>query len=142
MQTLFIIRFGTPQPVRTDAQVIKEFGQTTANGMPLGSIGIISLIQTAASPEEVARRFREAADENSDNMPVVVGRLDQCGIDLSVFGFNGMLQAFQQKIEQEPAQSPTTKCNLSLDELLDIVSTKGVKGLTSEESTRLQELSK
>jgi hypothetical protein len=33
-------------------------------------------------------------------------------------------------------------CTLSLDDLLDLVSAKGIKNLTTEESARLQELSK
>lgn len=151
MKTMVIIRFGTPKLLSFEPLILERF-DTNRVGLAgsLGQIGIICIIKTDASPQEIVQEFDEAAKQTNNKLPVLVGEVGQIGINLEAFGFAKFLEEFHKRcaaagIEEYCApetEEPNHVCTLSLDELLDLVSIKGVKGLTAEESARLKELSK
>lgn len=152
MKTMVIIRFGTPKLLSFEPAIFASFDPERVGVVGvLGQIGIIGLIKTDACPQEIVQSFDEIAQMTNDKLPVMVGEVGEIGMNLEVFGFGKFLEEFNKRctaagIEGETTapepEAPNQVCNLSLDELLDLVSAKGVKGLTPEESARLHELSK
>lgn len=149
MKTVILIRFGIPTVLPKEAKLFDEICGEARMGIAgaLGKFGIIGAVRTSLSPHEIAAKYEELADSTGDRMPVIVAYPEDLGLNFKDFGFDGFMQEFYKKcaeagIEEQPKEEPIQACNMSLDELLDLVSAKGLKNLTPEESARLQELSK
>lgn len=140
MRKIVIIRFGVEQPLPKEMPIIEKFADmATATGAPFGSMGVISLIETNAMPNEIATEFKRVADETGDVLPVIVFELGESAtIEMSAIpGLMEWINEFHAKSE-----TPATKgCTLSLDELLDLVQQKGLQNLSTEEVKRLEKLS-
>ena len=149
-KNLVIIRFGTNLPLPKEVKLIigelvSPEDQELALGQPLFEYGVVSIIRTRFSPEEVARRFEDIAAETGDHLPVVVLDLDSDGVALRLGdspGFREMVRTFQEKWNEQLDSSKQT-IQLSLDDLLDLVNRKGgVDALSTEERELLEKLSK
>jgi hypothetical protein len=151
MKTVILIRFGTPQVLPKEKQLFDQIAGEARVGIAgaLGQVAIIAAFKTSLSPHKIATMYEELADSTSDRLPTLVAHPEDIGLNFKDFGFDEFMEAFQSAcaqadIEESAPQSdaPIQVCTLSLDDLLDLVSAKGIKNLTTEESARLQELSK
>ena len=152
MKTMVIIRFGTPKLLSFEPHIFARFDPNQVGiAGSLGQIGIIGIIKTDASPQEIVQAFDEAAEMTNNKLPVLVGEVGEIGMNLEAFGFAKFLEEFNKRctaagIEEYCApetEEPNQVCNLSLDDLLDLANAKGgISKLSPEESARLKELSK
>ncbi len=139
MKRLVIIRFGTTQPLPKEFPIIEKLSNLeTAIGMSFGQMGVLSIIETQASADEVVAEFKRVAAETDDTLPVIVFELGSpsAAFDLDAIpNFSKVLADLGVKETQ-----PLNSCTLSLDELLDLVASKGLDNLTQEEYSRLKKL--
>lgn len=137
------IRLGTPAPLPKEMPLIRkildgEMGMGA--GMPLGEVGVISLFHTHWTPKEIEAGFKELAEATNDVLPIIAFEFgtEQVGFDLQMPAFQQMLAEMQSRIA-----AVSTVNYLTLDQLLDLVKERGgVMNLSTEELSRLQELSK
>ena len=139
---VIILRFGSATPLHKELAIIDTLTEGTQEAVGCSvHIGVISIVNTRFTPQHVAALFRGVADETNDSLPVIAWYADgDTGFDLSseIFErFDECNRAFDEAFGE-----PSTQCTLSLDELLDLVSTKGLQQFTDAELKRLKELSK
>ena len=141
MKKLFAIRFGMPTAVKGDHLAIDRLG-CLSTSMGAGSpFGVISIFGTDKSPAQVAQIFKEVADELDDQLPIIVWEEgDQVAANMSPEFFSEF--ELMSKAWDQEFGGGRTQCTLSLDELLELVYSKGMSNLSTEELTRLKELSK
>lgn len=144
---MVIIRFGVPQVLPHEKPVLDAIGSNTRVGIigAFGTIGYIGLFKTHMEANEIAQLFKEAAASKNDELPVIVTPLETMGYDLTPIGFDHLLQAYAEAEAQAKemgfdGEQLTTKCNLTLDELLDKIAVVGSQNLTEKEKARLKEL--
>jgi len=162
MNRLIIFRFGSSNPVPGDLAamtVITNGDLGNAMGLPFPG-GLINLVETDFSPSEIAEIYQVTAAEVEDNLPIMVFKADHtCGVYLlpadviqsAVDRFiAGGLDALRSEADAEPEQEPeqvhsvvNETCELSLDELLDLLNEVGsFEALTPVQKKRLEELTK
>jgi hypothetical protein len=92
----------------------------------------------------VKQAYLEAEQEVNDELPIIVIEESQfSATNLVTMGFEGLAKMNEVfDADKGITKSEGIQCTLSLDELLDRVNQVGIKGLTPQELTRLQELSK
>lgn len=139
---VIVFRFGMPEVTIGDMEAVRRItdGLMDAAYCP-SPFGIVSMFYTDLSPAEVTDIYKQAAQAVEDILPMIAF---EEGAHVG-YDFNPVLfehfdlcnQAFEERFG-----IVRKECVLSLDELLDLVKEKGVKGLTEEELTRLKELSK
>ena len=141
---VFVLRLGSDKPVKGDITAVSKIREDLdVSGCSIG-VGILNLMMTDLTVEEIRGIYKESAEEVGDFLPIVIWRADQpehCAIDLGIPIVSEMIQKFEEQhgpILGGPAK-PT--CNLTLDELLDKISRAGVESLTQEEVARLKSLS-
>ena len=103
--------------------------------------GVLSIANTSMTPAEVTQLFNRVAAETDDALPTIVFEAD------GQVGFNFHPEFFEHFAEvnqsfDEAFGTVTYRCTLSLDELLDLVKSKGLDNFTEVELKRLKELSK
>lgn len=137
------IRFGVATPFPKEMPLISKIlggDLDLGSGMPCAGLGVISLFYTSWTPKEIEVGFREVAEKTDDVLPIIAFELGdtRVGFDLQIPGFEQMVDEVKARIAEKP-----TINYLTLDQLLDLVRERGgVANLTTEELTRLQELSK
>jgi hypothetical protein len=105
--------------------------KTEAKILPLPGI-IISVFKSELSPTQIRDRFKN--DSELNEVPFMVTTLEDFDINLpekirnSVFGLG------------ETSTPTPTASHLTMDDLLELISIKGLSGLTVEEKSRLDEL--
>jgi hypothetical protein len=138
---VIIFRFGSATPTQKEYAIIGIItggsGEATGCSTPFG---IISIANTDLEPAEITKLFNTCAQETGDSLPTIV--FDAAG----EVGFNFDQEFFTHFNKcntdfDEMFGTSKTDCILSLDELLDLVNSKGLDHFTSEELTRLKELS-
>jgi len=141
MKKLFLIRFGVPTPTPGDMEAISRIGCRETSVGAGSPFGVISIFGTDKSPAQVARIFKEVADEIEDQLPIIVweeGEHAASTLDSQFFEHFAPMNA-----EWEKTYGTAKKeCTMSLDELLDLVKSKGLQNFTTEELQRLKELSR
>lgn len=144
---VMILRFGANAPFPKEVELILELAgkaKDCANGVPFGQVGVLSLIYTEFSPAEIAKRFQETAKENNDIFPVIVTEVgsENVGLNLEGVDVSRLWVNFEQACAEFDSLNKK-RVELSLDELLDLVTARGgADRLTAEEKERLVELSK
>ena len=139
---LIIFRFGSTMPTQKE-QVIMGIitgGSNEATGCST-PFGVLSIANTSMTPAEVTQLFNRVAVETGDALPTIVFEMD------GHVGFNFHPEFFDHFAEcnqafDESFGTPINRCVLSLDELLDLVKSKGLDNFTEVELTRLKELSR
>ena len=139
---LIIFRFGSAMPTQKE-QVIMGLitgGSSEAVGCST-PFGVLSIANTSMTPAEVTQLFNRVAAETDDALPTIVFEAD------GPVGFNFHPEFFEHfaQVNQsfdEAFGTVTYRCTLSLDELLDLVKSKGLDNFTEVELKRLKELSK
>jgi hypothetical protein len=141
MKKLFLIRFGTPMPTPGDQMAIDRVGCRETSVGAGSPFGILSIFGTDKSPAEVMQIFKEVAAEIGDHLPIIVWEEgNQVAFDLDPQFFEHF-EPMNEEWEKSYGAQPK-RCTMSLDELLDLVSKKGLANLSTEELTRLKELSR
>lgn len=139
---LIILRFGSAMPTQKEQAIIGLItgGSNEAVGCST-PFGVLSIVNTSMAPAEVTSLFNRVAVETDDALPTIVFEADgSAGFNFHPEFFNHFEecnQAFDELIG-----TPTNTCVLSLDELLDLVKSKGLDNFTEVELTRLKELSR
>jgi hypothetical protein len=148
-KAIVIIRFGSETPLSKEFPIISAASGKDVDkavGCAFHNTGVISIIYSDWSPEKIVQAFAQVADLTGDILPVLAFELGAptVAIDLNqVSSFAEMAKGFLESIEstqKEPA--PKRVVELSLDELLDLVSQKGLSNLTADELARLKDLTK
>ena len=139
-----ILRFGNPLPVNNEFDIMKEVAGEhldIAMFVPLGhGPGILHLVYTNLEPAEIAQKFEEASTETSP-LPVIVGEIESLTMSLAAFpGFAPHIEQFNKDVA-DVENGTSTRINMSLDELLDLIANVGVNNLTPEQHERLKILS-
>jgi hypothetical protein len=141
---MFVLRLGKNQPVKGDLIAMEKIREDlNIMGCPV-DFGILNILMTDLSAEEIRDLFKEAADEMGDTLPVVVWRADQPefnAFDLDQPHVNEMIQFFEEANGLAILKGSKSTCYLSLDDLLDKISRAGFNSLTSEEVALLKSLS-
>lgn len=139
---LIIFRFGSALPTQKEHAIMGLItgGTSEATGCST-PFGVLSIVNTSMTPAEVTDLFNRVATETDDALPTIVFEAD------GQVGFNFHPEFFEHFAEvnksfNELIGTPTNKCVLSLDELLDLVKSKGLDNFTEVELTRLKELSR
>ena len=126
-------RFGMGPDPRVSEVLMSEIiaNKNEAKILPLPGI-IISVFKSELTPTQIRDRFKN--DSVLNEVPFMVTTLEDFDINLpekirnSVFGLG-------------ETSSPTpTASHLTMDDLLELISIKGLSGLTVEEKSRLDEL--
>lgn len=145
---IFILRFGVERIIDLDKLAIghlqEELEDIAGCVLPFG---ILTLILTDQTVTQLKELYLDAADELADHAPVVVWdpKSDLIAMDLKDFPqVKQMITAFEEHhdLTLSPEKNNIDSCNLSLDELIDIVGRTGRDSLTSIEFARLEMLSK
>lgn len=137
---LVIFRFGSNMPTQKEYAIIQTICAGTNHGIGCGTaFGVISIVKTSFTPDEIVNLYKKVAHEHNDSLPVIVwDPAGDTGVHLCPLMFKAFAQAdadFDQMYGDEP-------CTLNLDELLELISDRGgIESLTAEELTRLHELS-
>lgn len=151
MNKLVTIRFGTPELIKSECRVIEsksaDLGKTFT--FPFPPIGVIHIFETELTAEELSQSFQESARESGTFLPVMIFPLEtfEAQVEVKESPIFEALQVFFGVAKKEllgkstPVKSTPEKCELSLDQLLDLVNQKGVQGLTKTEKLQLQKLS-
>ena len=125
-------RFGMGPDPRVSEVLMSEIiaNKSEAKILPLPGI-IISVFKSELSPTQIRERFSN--DPELNEVPFMVTTLEDFDVNLpekvraSVFGFG--------RVEEKPSRS-----NLTMDDLLELISVKGLSGLSQAEKARLDEL--
>lgn len=140
---IFILRLGVPVPTVGDMAAVKEIREDL-NIMGTGTpVGVLSLLMTDKTPEEIKNIFAAAAEETEDTLPVVIFRADApdaVTIDLGLENVADMIETFEQVNGIKLFTEGKPQCTLTLDELLDKISRTGMDSLTEAEVVRLKSL--
>jgi hypothetical protein len=151
MNKLIVIRFGTPELIKSECRVIEEYSADLGKTFtfPFPPIGMVHIFETQLSSHQLVQRFQESAIESKTFLPVLVLPLETLEAQVEIEGHPlfESLQVFFEVAKKDLLGEKATKkpeiekCELSLDQLLDLVNQKGVKGLTETERVQLQKLS-
>ena len=139
---LIIFRFGSALPTQKEHALMGLItgGTSEATGCST-PFGVLSIVNTSMTPAEVTSLFNRVAAETDDSLPTIVFEVDgSVGFNFHPEFFNHFEECNQAF--DESFGTPTNKCTLSLDELLDLVKSKGLDNFTEVELTRLKELSR
>jgi hypothetical protein len=139
---LIIFRFGSALPTQKEHAIMGLItgGTSEATGCST-PFGVLSIVNTSMTPAEVTSLFNRVAAETDDSLPTIVFEADgSVGFNFHPEFFNHFEECNQAF--DESFGTPTNKCTLSLDELLDLVKSKGLDNFTEVELTRLKELSR
>ena len=125
-------RFGMGPDPRVSEVLMSEIikNKSEAKILPLPGI-IISVFESELSPKEIRQRF--ANDPELNEVPFMVTTLEDFDVNLpekvrtSVFGLG-------------QSQKTTMSSQLTMDDLLELISIKGLSGLSESEKARLDEL--
>ena len=125
-------RFGMGPDPRVSEVLMSEIiaNRSEAKILPLPGI-IISVFESELSPKEIRQRF--ANDPELNEVPFMVTTLEDFDVNLpekvrtSVFGLG-------------QSQKTTVSSQLTMDDLLELISIKGLSGLSESEKARLDEL--
>ena len=126
-------RFGMGPDPRVSEVLMSEIiaNKTEAKILPLPGI-IISVFKSELTPTQIRDRFKN--DSELSEVPFMVTTLEDFDVNLpekvrkSVFGLG------------ETPSPTSTSSHLTMDDLLELISVKGLSGLTIEEKSRLDEL--
>jgi hypothetical protein len=141
MKKVFLIRFGMPMPTAGDQRAMDLIGARDTSVGAGSPFGVISIVGTDKSPAEIVQIYKAVAAEMQDELPIIAWlEGDQAAADMST-GFFEHFAPMNEAWESEFGRVKN-QCTMSLDELLDLVKTKGLQNFTAAELQRLKELSK
>ncbi len=135
MNKVIFCRLGMGPDPRVSKVLMEEIiaNRTDAKFMPLPGV-IVSVFESELTPTQIRQRFFD--DPQLSEVPFMVFEAKNFDINFpenfrqSVFGLG--------EVVNEPQ---TQVCDLTLNDLLDLVSMNGIDSLTPEQRTRLAELS-
>ena len=137
MNHLVIARFGNTNLTGPEIRLLSRIGTEKSLCCRLGTIGMVSIIQTNLTSQEVSQLYQEMAKTNNDSYPVIIGRLGE-----TIFDFGQNVPAYYEMIDQfklSIGESPTI---CTIDQLLDKIGQVGYDALSDYEKNLLDDLSK
>jgi hypothetical protein len=136
---IVIVRYGAPQPLIKESELINKITGDAYHlslFVPLGRVGVISLVYSDLSTSEIADKFKKLAAATSDTLPVMVGEMDHLGMHLTDLpGFDAHINAFNESVEK--FESSQNQVEIPVDTILDIANEVGGFENLSEESKLL-----
>lgn len=142
-----VLRFGSPHPVKAEFNAIEELteGTLAAIGVPVNPLGILTVLITKHTPDEIVEVFKKHEQENNDVLPSVIWKHGhEVALSFPVPDITEsvemLIERFKDFYEEDSEEKPG-ECNMTLDQLLDKVSRTGVDGLSEAELTRLKSFS-
>jgi hypothetical protein len=158
INTYLIFRFGIPHPTQEEVELIFDITEGNPEGgpfpgaVPTGMSGVMSLIKSKLSADEISNRFQQMSigmendteEANGSVYPVIVTKVDPSNFsynrDMSEVG--GWGDSFARMTSKVEADGEPSVDHLGLDDLLDIMKVKGgFTSLSKAEQERLQKLS-
>lgn len=158
MNTYLIFRFGIPHPTREEVSLMFDIAEGNPEGGLFpgsdghGMSGVMSIIKSKLTADEISSRFQEMSigmendtpESKGSVYPVIVMEItpnafsyNQDMSDVSDWG-----ESFYRMTNQQAAGTGPNVNSLSLDDLLDIMKSRGgFTQLSKEEQARLKELS-
>lgn len=138
-----IFRYGVPAPLKKETKIVEKISgehfELACLTTIVGDLGIISLVYSDWTVSDIAAEFQRVAEETGDFLPISIFELDNGIIE---FGPAGEHLRFTLENFNNEVDALKTQINLSLDELLELVSKKGgIDKLNSEEKELLNRLS-
>lgn len=140
MKKIFIFRFGATRPLPKEFPIMKAI--TVDSNLALGCdtpYGTLSIVLTGSSPAEILNLYQQVAEDTSDELPVIIWEEGQV-----VHSLDGQIFKTVEELNIEfDRLVGATPVNLTLDELLELISARGgVDKLSTSELERLKELTK
>lgn len=142
------MRYGRMAPLAIEKKFINEIvdrdSEPCALGVPING-GMLTIIKTKMSAEQVAEEYRVIQEQANTQLPIIVFEVGAEGTGFSLDAFpmvRKLLDIFKVDEELKAHSVEKEVCYLTLDQLLDLVSQKGVENLSTKELSRLKELSK
>lgn len=151
-KTYLIIRMGKNEVISGDMKAISEIQpDLKAMGMSLGDTGVLSIVYTELSKQEIIDVYLDAANQLGDILPVVVFECDQAHLNefksiLTIPGVKQLIKEYESIFNRSVltgSDSPSNRpqCELTLDQLLDKITRVGLDQLSQPELARLKSLS-
>jgi hypothetical protein len=141
---MFVLRLGSSHPVKGDYVAVEKIREDM-NVMGCSvNVGVLNLLMTNKSAEEIRDLFKETAAELGDVLPIIAWRADQPefgAVDIDLPHVTEMIQSFEQVNGVAILKESKPTRALTMDELLDKISRTGYESLTTEEVARLKSLS-
>lgn len=135
-KTIFILRLGVPELVKADALLLKPI--LDDNDIILGTalpFGIINMVTTSLSVEDLIKLTAQVESESDDNLPVVIWERGKgAGMNLDNFeNIAEMIQEFDEKTAPKKVY-----IRMSIDDVLDKISKSGMDSLSETELSLLK----
>lgn len=145
-----ILRFGSSHPLGKEIPLFEKLLEgSLEHGCAVGmeGVGLLSILHTRFSPKEITQEFAELAERTNDRLPVLVFSLDDPSVGVDLRAFDGIQRAIEELRarvgESDTAEPAGTTIEMTLDELLDLVNTRGgVDRLSADERALLEKLSR
>lgn len=139
---VIILRFGSATPLKKEFGIMSTLTEGSKECVGCSTaIGVISIVNTQFTPTQITELFRSVAEETDDTLPVIAWYADgDASFDLT----SDLFENFKECNEAFDAAfgNMRQECTMNLDELLDLVNSKGLQKFTDAELKRLKELSK
>lgn len=151
-KTYLIIRMGKNEVISGDVKAISEIQpDLKAMGMPLGDSGVLSIVYTELSKQEIIDVYLDVANQLDDIIPVAVFECDHAHLNefksiLTIPGVKQFIKEYESifnrsVLTRSDSPSDRPQCELTLDQLLDKITRVGLDQLTQPELARLKSLS-
>ena len=145
-KTYFVFRLGLPEILSIDQIAL---GQISYNDNDLVGaslpFGLLSLINTDLSADEIVDRYKSAAGELHDHAPVIVWAFDDPNSGMDLSDYTNVSDMISDFIEMHDLDTPTKNdietTPLDLDSILDKISREGMDSLTASELSHLKNAS-
>ena len=142
MNNLVVIRFGNTSLTKPEKKVIQSIAGEHAYGCAFATIGIITIIQTELTHQEVSQVYQKLSLDEDDSYPCIIYTLDS--VETAIYGLDVLAPAFslmRDKFLLE-TRAGNTQITYSLNELLDKIGEIGYDNLTPSEKEALDKFSK
>lgn len=147
VKTLIIMRFGAHLPFDIEKKMLMKIIDTevepNAVYTPIAG-GILSIIRTELSPAELTEQYRMIFEKNQRTaLPVIIIDPKKDGTAFWLDACPNVKRLMEQFniVTEKPDSVDDNICHLTLDQLLDLISKKGLKKLSAIELEKLKELS-
>ncbi len=132
-----ILRLGNSEPIPGDIIAMMEICDRNLHGTFGASlpIGVLSIVKTNKTGDEIKKIFQIAGKESDDILPVIIFDLydPNVSFDFAIPDVKEMIKEFEKYYKID-----NSECEYSLNELLDKIKQVGMEGLSKKELARLK----
>lgn len=135
-----ILRLGTETPLHGDTLMLEGLiSPTNMIGGPIQG-GIITLIYTDASKEDIIARAKAAEEALNDCLPVFIWDIEKDENVFTNFGSLNLMQILIRDLNQMIGSTERVTVNMTIDDVLDKINQSGIDSLTEVEMSLLKDL--